>query len=161
MDLQKHVRFQSKTSVPVVLSECSGYDAKAESTGSWKRKAVFLALSLWSDGADTVQAIKEVSGWQASRLKTDNLLRSPSAHMYQLMQTARCFWKQAAHYHLQLQLHTGPVLTGSIGLFTWKQGARKRTVLVWAHSVAAQPEEQEEAWMYIQRAACPVQLEMC
>lgn len=104
---------------------------------------------------------KEVSGWQVSRLKTDNLLRSPSAHMYQLMQTACCFWKQAAHYHLQLQLHTGPVLTGSIGLFTWKQGARKRTVLVWAHSVAAQPEEQEEAWMYVQRAACPVQLEMC
>lgn len=57
MDLQKHVRFQSKTSVPVVLSECSGYDAKAESTGSWKRKAVFLALSLWSDGAEDRKSV--------------------------------------------------------------------------------------------------------
>lgn len=47
------------------------------------------------------------------------------------------------------------------GLFIWKQGARKRIVLLWAHSMAAQPEEQVEAWMYIQRPACPVHLAMC
>lgn len=46
-------------------------------------------------------------------------------------------------------------------LFTWKQGARRRKVLLWAHSTAAQPEEQDKEWLYIQRAACPVHLTMC
>lgn len=138
----KHVRFQTKTSVPAVLSEYPGYDAKAESAGSWKRKAVLNVLMFSASGLIVLTQCKKSKRWGDERcVQTQGRqpLEKPfgvpaDVNTSMFLKTAGCSLSPSALGEHWPYSHR-------FGLFTWKKGARKRVVLQRAHSMTAQPEE--------------------
>lgn len=118
-------------------------------------------LFFWSDGANTVQANQKGKWIRGVQTQDRQPVEKPFSFCVPVdlnsslfLETAGCSQPSsapAAHWSCSHRF----------GLFIWKQDAMKTIVLLWAHSMAAQPEEQDEARMCIQRPACPVHLAMC